>query len=95
MSHHCPDTPIILVGTKQDLRENRDTLEKLAAKSLSPVTYTQGLKMQKEIGAVRYMECSALTSKGVKSVFDVAIRAALHTRIMPHNVKRKNRCLLL
>lgn len=28
VSHHCPNTPIILVGTKADLREDRDTVER-------------------------------------------------------------------
>ena len=27
VSHHCPDTPIILVGTKSDLREQPETNE--------------------------------------------------------------------
>ncbi|KAE8579415.1 hypothetical protein XENTR_v10024034 [Xenopus tropicalis] len=27
--HHCPNTPIILVGTKLDLRDDKDTIEKL------------------------------------------------------------------
>jgi Ras-related C3 botulinum toxin substrate 1 len=26
IKHHCPDAPIILVGTKIDLREDRETL---------------------------------------------------------------------
>ena len=48
--HHCPNTPIILVGTKLDLRDDKDTIEKLKEKKLSPITYPQGLAMAKEIG---------------------------------------------
>lgn len=48
--HHCPNTPIILVGTKLDLRDDKDTIEKLKEKKLTPITYPQGLAMAKEIG---------------------------------------------
>ena len=33
--------------------------------------------MMKKIGAVEYLECSALTQQGLKRVFDEAILAAL------------------
>ena len=49
----------------------------LKLKRLAPVSYVQGLQMQEEIGAVKYMECSFVTMEGLKSVFDEAIRAAL------------------
>ena len=87
--------PVVLVGTKLDLRENKETVEKLAEKGLSPISYTQGLKMQKDIGAVRYVECSALTGKGVKTVFDQAIQVALSTRVHPVKRKKNNNCTLL
>ena len=56
---------------------------------MSPIQYSQGVAMMKDIGAVKYLECSALTQKGLKTVFDEAIRAVCelspywypHTRI--------------
>uniref|UniRef100_A0A3P8SY35 Rho-related GTP-binding protein RhoG n=1 Tax=Amphiprion percula TaxID=161767 RepID=A0A3P8SY35_AMPPE len=90
--HHCPNTPIILVGTKLDLRDDKDTMEKLKEKKLSPITYPQGLAMAKEIGSVKYLECSALTQRGLKTVFDEAIRAVL---CPPPVKKNRRKCSLL
>jgi len=77
VSHHCPSTPIILVGTKVDLREDPSTIEKLSAKKQAPISYETALQMSSEIGAAKYMECSAITQQGLKAVFDEAIRAVL------------------
>ena len=41
VSHHCPNTPIILVGTKLDLREDRETIERLREKGLAPISFEQ------------------------------------------------------
>lgn len=92
ISHHAPGTPIILVGTKLDLRDDRDTIEKLKEKRMAPITYMQGVQMAKEIGAVKYLECSALTQKGLKNVFDEAIRASLSP---PTKQQQKKHCIIL
>lgn len=92
VSHHCPNTPIILVGTKLDLRDDSKTLDKLKERKLQPITYPQGLAMAKEIGSVKYLECSALTQKGLKNVFDEAIRAVLCPQIKP---RKKRLCVIL
>ncbi|KAJ2459306.1 Rho GTPase protein rac1 [Coemansia sp. RSA 2424] len=92
ISHHAPNIPCILVGTKLDLREEKETLDKLREKRMMPITYPQGLQMAKEINAVRYLECSALTQKGLKGVFDEAIRAVL-SPTQPQ--KRVKKCLIL
>mmetsp|Transcript_20841 Transcript_20841/g.54168 ORF Transcript_20841/g.54168 Transcript_20841/m.54168 type:complete len:193 (+) Transcript_20841:173-751(+) len=92
VSHHCPSTPVILVGTKLDLREDKDTIAALHQKNLAPLTYPQGLQMAKEINATKYLECSALTQKGLKTVFDDAIRAVLDP---PKRTPRGKKCILL
>ncbi|KAF7489077.1 Ras-related C3 botulinum toxin substrate 1 [Sarcoptes scabiei] len=93
ISNHCANTPIILVGTKLDLREDPRTLEKLKERKLHPITYPQGLGMAKEIGAVKYLECSALTQKGLKNVFDESIRAVLCPQPKPK--RTRHRCNVL
>ncbi len=47
--------------------------------------------MAKEISAVKYVECSALTQKGLKNVFDEAIIAALD----PPSTKKSKKCLII
>ena len=74
IDHHAPSVPIILVGTKLDLREDPATLESLRQKRMEPVSYDQALIVAKEIRAHKYLECSALTQRNLKSVFDEAIR---------------------
>jgi Ras-related C3 botulinum toxin substrate 1 len=75
IDHHAPSVPIILVGTKLDLREDPATLESLRQKRMEPVSYDQALIVAKEIRAHKYLECSALTQRNLKSVFDEAIRS--------------------
>ncbi|XP_073697853.1 ras-related C3 botulinum toxin substrate 1-like isoform X2 [Garra rufa] len=80
VKHFSPNTPIILVGTKLDLRDDMDTIEKLKKNKLTPISYQQGQAVAEEIGAVKYLECSALTQMGLKMVFDEAVRAALQIK---------------
>lgn len=70
ISHHAPNIPIILVGTKLDLREDPETIGKLRDRRMQPISYPSGVQMARDIGATRYLECSALTQKGLKGVFD-------------------------
>ena len=60
-----------------DLRDDKETVQKLKEMRLTPITLPQGLQLQKEIGAFKFLECSAMTQKNVRTVFDEAIRAVL------------------
>ena len=74
VTHHSHESvPIILVGTKVDLREDRKTLESLALRNVSPVPKAKGDQMAKRIGAKAYLECSALTRTGLAPVFELAV----------------------
>ncbi|KAJ7085629.1 P-loop containing nucleoside triphosphate hydrolase protein [Mycena crocata] len=95
--HHCPGVPCLIVGTQVDLRDDKEVIERLAAGKKhwqqQPVTTEQGETLAREIGAVRYVECSALTQKGLKNVFDEAIVAAIEEPLV--RGKRKIKCLIL
>ncbi len=78
-----------------DLRDDRETVEKLTEKNLKPISQADGLKLQKEIRAVKYMECSALTQKNLKIVFDEAIRAVLKPTSDKKKRKGGGACSLL
>jgi len=68
IKHHCPDAPILLIGTKIDLREDKEALQALAENGHSPMKREQGQKLANKIRAVKYLECSALTQRGLKQV---------------------------
>ncbi|XP_048051134.1 ras-related C3 botulinum toxin substrate 1-like [Megalobrama amblycephala] len=90
--HHCPNAQIILVGTKLDLRDDKDTIEKLKKKKQIPITCHEGRAMAEEIGAVKYLECSAVTQMGLKTVFEEAVRVTLDPSLVK---KRERKCLLI
>lgn len=68
--HHCPGVPCLIVGTQTDLRDDPAVREKLSKQKMAPVRKEDGERMARELGAVKYVECSALTQYKLKDVFD-------------------------
>lgn len=91
VQHHAPHVPTILVGTKGDLRDDEVTIKTLQSKGIRMVTTEEAVRRSKDMGAVKYLECSALTQDGLKAVFDEAIRAALVKPV----VKTPRKCVIL
>jgi len=70
ISMHAGGTPIILVGTKMDLRKPGDS---------KFVTHEEGISLARQMGA-KYMECSALTQEGLSDVFEDTVRTVLKAK---------------
>ncbi|KAJ6524662.1 small GTPase Cdc42 [Mycena vulgaris] len=64
-----------------DLRDNAEVTEKLARRNRQPITSDQGERLARELGAQRYVECSALTQQGLKNMFNGAFLTALEPPI--------------
>ncbi|CAH0386322.1 unnamed protein product [Bemisia tabaci] len=81
IKNKCPNVPIILVGTKTDLRESgTDTISVKEAK-----------KMRRKLGVHSYLECSALKNEGLEEIFVEAVRAAVN----PPKKERCCQCRIL
>lgn len=91
LKHYCPKVPILLVGTKCDLREDKAVSHRLAERGLAVLKPSDGAAMAKQIGASKYIECSSVTGKNVKTVFDEAIRIALLPKTGDTPVRRSRR----
>lgn len=85
LRHFAPGVPIVLVGTKLDLRDDKQFFTDHP--SAVPITTAQGEELKKQIGAAAYIECSSKTQQNIKAVFDSAIRVVLQ----PPKVKRKKK----
>jgi len=92
LRHHCKDVPIILVGTKTDLRYNTALLKEL---NVDPISTKEGESLAKDIKASCYIECSSKTMDNVNVVFDKAIRAAIKPKKKNKGKKRDRVCVIL
>ncbi|KAK4441964.1 hypothetical protein QBC34DRAFT_419429 [Podospora aff. communis PSN243] len=92
VKHFCKGVPILLVGTKKDLRYDQGVIEELRKISQKPVSLEEGTAASQKIGAFMYLECSAKTSEGVRDVFKVASRLALYHR---GSKWKRHKCIVL
>lgn len=83
----APNVPIVLVGTKLDLREERGFL----VDDANIITSAQGEELRKQIGAAAYIECSSKTQQNVKAVFDTAIKVVLQPPRRKDVTRKKRR----
>uniref|UniRef100_A0A8C6S4K7 Rho-related GTP-binding protein RhoE n=1 Tax=Neogobius melanostomus TaxID=47308 RepID=A0A8C6S4K7_9GOBI len=87
----CPNTKMLLVGCKSDLRTDLSTLVELSTHRQTPVSYDQGSSMAKQISAP-YIECSAQQSENsVRDIFHVATLACINKNNKHHKRSKASR----
>lgn len=96
---HNPQAPVLLVGTQADLRDDVNVLIQLDQGGREgPVPQPQAQGLAEKIRACCYLECSALTQKNLKEVFDSAIlsaiehKASLEKKLNAKGVRTLSRC---
>ncbi|KAG8759982.1 Rho GTPase [Serendipita sp. 396] len=94
VAHFCEGTPMILVGTKTDLRGDDHTRRMLSAQGLKPVSPEQGAAVAKEIGA-KYAECSSKTGQGLQDVFALALRESMKGGRWTKMKERQKKCAIV
>lgn len=78
---YCPGVPLVLVGTKSDLRDQFEQhADEYRKNGMEPVYTQTGENMKKTINAAEYIECSARMQTNLKEVFETAIRVVLNPK---------------
>jgi GTPase SAR1 family protein len=92
LTNHASNVPILLCGTKLDLRKNPKYLESFKNKSSERrlVTFDQGLSFAKKMNAVGYAETSSKDGDGVEEVFNEVMKSAC--QFFQFQRERKNNC---
>ncbi|XP_015200856.1 rho-related GTP-binding protein RhoH [Lepisosteus oculatus] len=75
---NLPRTPVLVVATQTDQRE-------MGPHRAHCITSAEGKRLAHDIRAKGYLECSALSNRGVQQVFECAVRTAVN------QTKKQNR----
>lgn len=107
IADNCQGVKLVLVALKCDLRETAEDEDEAMATSAAAVAtapgdgarrekrpvikYEQGFEVARRIGALRYLECSAMRNRGVNEAFTEAARVALSVK----KDREESRCIVM
>ena len=77
VTNACPNALIMLVGTKIDLLESPEEIRKMEETNTKPVTLEEAEELANSLECVACLQCSALTKKNLKEVFQTAAECVL------------------
>lgn len=77
LKNEAPKVPFVLLGCKTDLRDDPETIERLASRNMKPFSFEMGSEIAKKMGAEKYMECSSLHGTGIQEAMDQMVQIAM------------------
>ncbi|KAJ5124211.1 Small GTPase superfamily Ras type [Penicillium bovifimosum] len=80
INENCPGVRVVLTALKCDLRKDEEMND-----NPNTISFDQGLAKAKEIGAVKYLECSAVQNRGIRESFYEAAKVALDVHPAGHS----------
>lgn len=81
LKFHTPESEIILVGTKSDLKTNIEYDD--------IITANEGEILAKSLNAIAFFECSALTGHNIQNIFDLIAKHEFHKKNTFKKKKKK------
>ncbi|XP_018420234.1 PREDICTED: rho-related GTP-binding protein RhoH [Nanorana parkeri] len=90
VKQHLPHIPVLVVATQTDQRESNF----MRVPCISP---EDGKQLAQDVRAKGYLECSALSNRGVQQVFECAVRTAVNQAMKRARRKRfsVNECKII
>jgi Ras-related C3 botulinum toxin substrate 1 len=82
IKEYASKIPVILIGTKFDLRYEEDIVDRLKRMGSKPIDSDEGRELGRQINALRYYECSAVIDSHyyMENIFGEAVKGALYAK---------------
>lgn len=80
LKDNCKGIPIVIVGTKKDLRGDPVVLRRLGENKLKPLKYKDIIKATKKFKNAIALDCSSISKDGVQDVFKAVVKLGLRNK---------------
>lgn len=74
------ETPIIVVGTHADLRDEDEVVRHLELKGQKPTTTREATARSRSLGAAHYIECSPVMKKRMRKTINDALQSVFYPK---------------
>jgi len=90
ITHHCPNVPYLIIGTKSDLKDDEEYITKSKEKKLFEILdFEKTSKWALDNGAMKYLECSSMKLQGLQEIFHEIVHS-----YEKYHKQHKKECIL-